>query len=395
MNSEPMNGQGAVVPVRRSDVLVAPPGGGTTGGAGGLVLDQNTVLAAMRRRWLIATALGLTGALVGAATTWLLIPVTYTARAELRVKPASYTPGGGLPGENVRQETYRQTLGRMIEGPIVLKQVVRREEIAKLATIADQTDPLLFFEKGLRVTNPATEFLQLSLTGNEPSDLAPILNGVVEVFLKEVATREAQERTKIVNSIDAAKADTKAKLADFVKTKERLVKKLGGDNEMAVEAAKAKESLYSDIRRQAIMAKIEKTKIIAELTLREKQEKSEGKTLDDQLIDLRLDQRKEVLMAAYQVEKEREGLSRREGKGPASSVDEYARRVKDAEERLKEIREELRPQVIEDLKERTLLDDMLSKEALERKLALLDIEIDGFENQLVYEDEAKSSKLGW
>ncbi|MFN7803877.1 MAG: hypothetical protein ACK5TO_07680, partial [Planctomycetaceae bacterium] len=356
MSVEPMNGQGTFVPARRSDVLVAPPTVGASNGSSGMVVDQNTILAAIRRRWLIATALSLTGALVAAATTWLLIPVTYTARAELRVKAPNYTALGGLPGDNTRSEVYRQTLGKTIQGPIVLRQVVRRDEVSKLPTIVDQQDPLLFFESAMRVTNSTTEFLQLSLTGRNPEDLAPILNAVVEVFLKEVATREAQERTKIVNSIDASKADTKAKLADLVKTKERLVRKLGGDSEMAVEAAKAKEALYADIRRQCIMAKIEKTKILAELTLREKQESTDGRSIDDQLIDLQLDQRKEVLMAAYLVEKERDALSRREGKGPASSVEEYQRRLRDAEAKLKEVREETRPKVVEDLKERTLLE---------------------------------------
>ena len=136
-------------------------------------------------------------------------------------------------------------------------------------------------------------------------------------------------------------------------------------------------------------------KILAELTLREKQENSDGQSIDDQLIELRLDQRKEVLNAAYLVEKERDALSRREGKGPASSVDEYQRRLRDAEDRLKEVREEVRPKVVEELKERTLLEASVSKQMLQRKLSLLEIEIEGFEKQLVYEDEAKSSKLSW
>ncbi|MCY2965787.1 MAG: hypothetical protein NT069_19515, partial [Planctomycetota bacterium] len=364
----------------------------------GMVVDQNSVLAAVRRRWLVASVLGMLGGLLGAACAWLLIPVSYTTHAELRIKSATYTPGGkSAGGSGEKMDVFRQTLTRLVQGQMVLKQVLRREEVAKLQTIREQPDPQAYLEKTIKVSTPGMEFISVSMSGANAGDLAPIVNAIVEVFTKEVDQRDKLDRAKVVATTEKAKGDVKLRLMDWRRMKERLIKRIGSEDDAGRQSQmEAKEQFYGAIRKSLITAKIDKSKILAELSLRESENENEPADLNERMLQLAIDRRPEVQLALARVEQERLSLAKIEKASTSQGrLDTAAQAVKVAEEKLNELRESLRDTVIAEYKKN--MDEVTTQGSaqLRRRAQLLDVEIELYEKQLVHEDEARTNNLSW
>ena len=404
MNGQPQNGQGALVALRRPEYMApattaAPPN--QLAPQTGMVVDQNSVLAAVRRRWLVAGILGMLGGLLGAACAWLLIPVSYSTHAELRIRAATYVPGGkSSVGVSEKGDVFRQTLTRVVQSQMVLRGVLRRSEIQKLQTIreqGEQVEQLAFLEKSLKISAPGQEFISVSMSGSNPQELERIVNAVVDVFTKEVDQRDKTERAKVVESIDKAKQEVRTKLTDWQRAKERLVKKIGSENEAGRQVQmEAKEQFYAAIRKSLTTAKIEKSKILAELSLRESENKSDPQDLSEQIVNLALDRRPEVQAALAHVELERQNLARLErASNSQSRLETAVQAVKVAEGKLNELRDSLREPVIADLKRN--IDQLTTQGSaqLRRQVQLLDVEIELYEKQLVHEDESRTNNLTW
>jgi len=157
------------------------------------------------------------------------------AFAELRIHNdrQPLLPGSKIDPE-LNFETYRQTQARIITSPIVLQGAMRNPDIATGSILKEEPRPLEWLERNLEVTFPAREFIRVSLKAGDPSDVAAIVNAVVNVYLTEVADQEISERRSRITQLERARED----LLKIRRTKtskyRRLAEEVGATSEVAV-----------------------------------------------------------------------------------------------------------------------------------------------------------------
>lgn len=154
------------------------------------------MLAALRRRWFVATTLGILLSTSAAAAVWYSIPDTYEAFAELIIDPGDTFIHGSRETREYNEplNVYKQTKIRLATYSYVLTAALRDENVANCPTIRAQKHPEDWLAENLKVSSPATQFIRISLNGQRPADLAMIVNAVVDAFKREVIDVSRQER---------------------------------------------------------------------------------------------------------------------------------------------------------------------------------------------------------
>lgn len=181
-----------------------------------MTLDPKALLSAFRRRWLLAVSLGTIFGAIAAATAWYVVPAPYSTFAELRISSVRDKLLFDTFEKRAAFNTYKQTQMRRIKSPYVLHAAIRDPEIANLATIRNQEHPVAWLEQNIGVGSPATEFIRLSLDGEHPKDLAAIINAVAQAYLTEVVDVEEAKRrdrlTELQKLLSQKEAELQAEL---------------------------------------------------------------------------------------------------------------------------------------------------------------------------------------
>ena len=158
--------------------------------------DVLGLLKALRRRWRMGFGLGLSLAAVAWAAAWYLIPqAKYTARATLHVsantKYIIFDPKERLTD----YRTYQRSQVALAKSRFVLADALKKPEVVGLTTIRDQPDMDEWFAQQIKIGFPdASEVLEISLSGDHPTDLAKLVNAVLDSYMSLVVDEEQKER---------------------------------------------------------------------------------------------------------------------------------------------------------------------------------------------------------
>ena len=153
------------------------------------------LLLALSRRWKFALTIAVPASVIMFAVAGLLIPAHYTAYALLRI--AEIEPRLVFKTAEGKSDfhTYRKTQIAMIKSSMVLNAALRMEGIAQLPLIRQHDDPVPWLKENLRVASyHSPEILQISIAGQQPEELAQIVNAVKDAYLDEVVNKERKER---------------------------------------------------------------------------------------------------------------------------------------------------------------------------------------------------------
>jgi len=144
------------------------------------------VFHAVRRRWWLIVLLGTFGAVTVMIAAWRTIPVQYTATAWLQVS---------LQRPRIIFETRdddpllrnRQTQTTLVTSNRVLGAALRQPGISQLPYIRSQIDPVVWLRQKIRVRfADQAEILEISMTGEDPEQIAAIVNAVKDAYMAEV-----------------------------------------------------------------------------------------------------------------------------------------------------------------------------------------------------------------
>jgi len=183
---------------------------------------------AFRRRWPLALLVGLLiGGTLGVAT-WFLKPATYTAAALIRV--ASIEPHL-LPADQAAfrgdTDAFQRTQMALVKTKRVLTAALQNERVANLGTVASQSDPVAWLEDELKINYiEGTELLRIALSGDNPKEVADIVNAVKDAYLREVADKERDSRLLRYNELDKALQESENNLGQQRALVQRLAASL-------------------------------------------------------------------------------------------------------------------------------------------------------------------------
>jgi capsular exopolysaccharide synthesis family protein len=162
-------------------------------------LNGRVVLNAVRRRPLLLVAAAVLGA-GAAAAVWFLLPLPkLTAVMVFHIKShvPVMLPNGQPAGPN--PVAHLQAQPALIKRHLTLSEALKEPEVANLRSVRGHPDPVAWLERGLRAeVRNGSEFMKVSIEGEDPDELRAILGAVAKAYLKDVDEREkGQQKGKL------------------------------------------------------------------------------------------------------------------------------------------------------------------------------------------------------
>ncbi|HWE37737.1 MAG TPA: CpsD/CapB family tyrosine-protein kinase [Isosphaeraceae bacterium] len=230
------------------------------------------LLRGLRRRWPLALGLGLPLAAAAAALTWSFLPVSrYTAQAMLQVASAPSNFVFKNPeleaADRSEYRNYQLTQQTLIKSPFVLNAALSDPKASRLAIVRKHADPVEWLEKKLSITFTG-EVMFISLDGDDPAELAELVNAVTLAYEKEVVNAEHTKRLERYNALKEIYAKYQSGLRARREELKGLAEKAGSNDkqtlalkqQLAIEAHAAAErelrQVQSELRRAEIELKI-------------------------------------------------------------------------------------------------------------------------------------------
>ena len=190
----------------------------------GVKLDAARDLASLRRRWLVATSLGLLLGSLAGVMLWFVRPAQFTAYALLKISPGQVRvlpeSGEQASGEELN---YQKTQVAIIKSRQVIKAALRNPAALQTELIRIQPDPVAWLEGEMQVAFvEGSDLARIALTGRIPADLATLVNAVKDAYLDEVVKGERNKQLVLYNEVEKISTS----LEDKILTKRENLRKL-------------------------------------------------------------------------------------------------------------------------------------------------------------------------
>ncbi len=172
---------------------------------------------AYRRRYLLATFVGLLMAATVGTVVWMLMPDNYEVNSMLQFTSQTGLQAwrGGVANENIDQTGFRATQQQLITSDIVLAAALLENDeesgstIGNLPIFQGVLDKKSQLKSMISVNMPPTsDLLLVKLTGNRPVEQVKLLKAVIRCYLRYQAEQEfkpvAQYVAKLKKELDEA-----------------------------------------------------------------------------------------------------------------------------------------------------------------------------------------------
>ena len=215
-------------------------------------MSPQGLLLAFRRRWRAAVLIAVPVAAIAAAIAWLSVPAPFTAFALLRV--ASVEPRLVFQTAETNSDfaTYRRTQMALIKSRFVLNAALRKPNVAALPMVRQESHPVQWLEDAVQVDSyDSPEILRISLTGDEPTALAEIVNAVRDAYLEEVVNADRKQRIARLNDLERIYEQTEDKVRLKEKRVNDLAQELGtGDAQALTVKQQMAMEYFAQLRRE-------------------------------------------------------------------------------------------------------------------------------------------------
>lgn len=364
-------------------------------------LSMTRLLRGLRRRWLLASTLGVLCGAVSAAATWYFLPPgKYTARALLQVDSVPQT----LVFHDVQSQTtfqiYQKTQIALVKSRMVLKAALAKPEVAQLSLIRELDlrggdEAIDWLERELQVDFPTSqEILRIALNGDKPEELKTLVNAVENAYLKEIVQRDKIGREKDLKDM----TELSQRYEDTVKRKRKWLGEISkpvGTNDLVALArirefneqyCKRTETELLEVRADLRRLEADAYDLPANTT-------APQVTVPDRTIDeyLRNDpDGREVLARKQRIEAQiREAQGALTGGDQNPIVLRYKRDLQSAEDELAAFRKNIHPRLLKEYQEKGLVDQQVNQTRLKQKMAMLQ----RYEDRLVKEVDVLRKKI--
>lgn len=232
MNSSP-------APQQQTPQISSRPSDGPTGN-GGSTDRQVTfwgILESFRRRWIPTLAVAIPAALLVGVLMWNLVPAQYESTAVLKVHQYEQSLTNKEFGSRDSEFLmYRDSQMAFLKSRPVLTSAMRVEGVKESRILRDKRTPVDWLLEELDVNfGFSAEFIEITLSGEHPEDLATIVNAVKDVYLDEVVYNHQNERIQTLRTMESKFATLDKSVRKNQERIDRLAEELGtGDSKAAM-----------------------------------------------------------------------------------------------------------------------------------------------------------------
>ena len=196
--------------------------------------DVMVYVHAFRRHWLMALGIGLLCAAIAGPAVWFGVGAKYVASSYLRVAMQETSIAFVEGGQGVNKESfeiYKSTQQQLVLSRFVLMAALRKQEVAKLASIQDEQengDPVTWLAQRISVSYPGkAEFMEVSLAREDPSECMTLVRAVVDAYMTEVVNAERDKKRQRLSELDRAYVEKETEIRGKREDLKKLAEQLG------------------------------------------------------------------------------------------------------------------------------------------------------------------------
>ena len=209
----------------------------------------------------------------GPAAWFLVPPAKFKAQARLQVvahplKVLFQTAETEAGGEEYKR--YQSTQMTLVKSQMVLKTALQDKEVSEYPMIREQIDPIAWLQENLIVEFiAASEVMEISLSGDDPQELAGIVNAIKKAYMDEVVNVDIKRRADRHRQLRKTKDRYTEMLKERRETLRKLAETVGSDDRqtLALRQQFAMENMAA-IRRELAGDSIAETKGEARLKVK-------------------------------------------------------------------------------------------------------------------------------
>ena len=227
------------------------------------------LLRALKRRLALALGLAILVSGVCSITAWFLLPPpNYQAQAKVLARTA--TPQimwKTIDAEAEREESQRYQKSQLIQikSRFVINTALGQRGISDLKMIREQARPAEWLAENLQAQFlQGTEVLQISLDGQDPKELASLVNAVTNTYIEEVANGDLKKRVQrreLLKKLSNTKFAEMKSRRDALRT---LAQKAGSDDRQTLVLKQQYAiELGTDVRKDLRQVQSQKRKLEA------------------------------------------------------------------------------------------------------------------------------------
>ncbi len=219
-------------------------------------IDLSAFLHCIRRKWLPGLLIGGLLAAIVSALLFVLIPVSYEAKAMVRVKRTAPWLMKKTTSTDQEYMAYKQTQATLVTTPFVLTAALREPGIAQLAMISREENPLDWLTNEVRVVFPNdAEIMQVGMYGDRREDLKKTVDAVINAYINEIVQSEKTEKSKQLQTLRAQRRINERAIIEKSETINALSEEIGSnDSDFArLQSALEQENLRQLSRRRSMV----------------------------------------------------------------------------------------------------------------------------------------------
>ncbi len=365
---------------------ISASGVGTRRAAAATELSPTSILRALRRRQTLALGVAMLAVAISGPAAWFLVPVAkYKAQARLQLaaqppKVLFRTVETDTSGEDYRR--YQNTQLTLVKSQLVLNAALADKAVAKYAMIRDKIDPITWLQENLKVDFvSASEVMEISLSGDDPAEIAGIVNAVKKAYMDEVVnvdTKRRADRYAMLGRIKDKYSETLKERRDRLRKNAEAV---GSDNRdtLALRQQYAWEHV-AGLRRELAEIQSRKRRAEAQLKTRSQPQENPVEPVREADINQWIDQNPIIAQLETQLTNQESqlnahktllGASARGGGGGDPALKHLRDSVAATQKLLKSKRAELRPIAIRQLRDQNRSQQVTVGHEDEQDLAVL------------------------
>lgn len=256
---------GALIPMPSHDLVPMggfPFPGAVTAQSLAPPVTATNLLHAFRRRWWIGAALGVLCAIGAAIGAWNLVPSNQRVSSTLHVRRADDMGIDASKRAQTAEEVaaFKLTQAGMMKQRLNLMKALGRTDkdtgfdLWKSAEVRKHKDPAAWLEKELTVDFfEGSDLMLVSLRGEDPKELAKVVNAVVAVYLEETKSIHDRELARMRTDVEKRIEEAQNNLNQTHDKLVQLAKTLGvGDRVGLAASQQAKFQLLNTLSQQVL-----------------------------------------------------------------------------------------------------------------------------------------------
>jgi len=189
--------------------------------------DAASLLRALRRRWVLASTVGLLVGAVAAGATWLFLPKAKDS-ANYKIQVTSHRFLGHDAGQGRGAEGVEKDLLAMVKSHVVLKSALTKvspDVVRRLQGL--NGDSVENLAAQVKAESIGRGMLSITVTGDNTEDLLPLAEAISKAFNDEVIVTQREEKKALLKDYEALRTARQNYLDQRTKDLELEAQKAG------------------------------------------------------------------------------------------------------------------------------------------------------------------------